>query len=228
MASLSQGYSKIIEANLEDNISGWQQAQDYIKESTAYNHGEAADFLYMPKLFTREAIDFLAQVGSTTFNILSKIIRAYRQEPTFRKSFAFPKDLEDWLILPSQFDCQLPLARIDLFFNEEDFSFTFCEFNADGASAMNKDREIYNALCTTPAFAKMRADYDIQGFELFHSWVQAFADIYASSGACLLYTSSRLIFSSRVRISDSKRFISSSKFSENRKSRISSKDKPMD
>lgn len=183
MACLSQRYSKIIEANLEENIRGWQQAQDYIKESTAYNHGEAADFLYMPKFFTREAIDFLAQVGTTTFNILSKIIRAYRQEPTFRKSFAFPKDLEEWLILPSQFDCQLPLARVDLFFNEEDFTFTFCEFNADGASAMNKDREIYNALCTTPAFAKMRSDYDIQGFELFHSWVQAFADIYASSGA---------------------------------------------
>lgn len=181
IAQLNKEYQDIIETDLENNITGWRQAKNYIEQSTAYSHGEPVDFLYMPKIYTPEAFACLSSLGKMTYNILGKIISAYQQDPSYRRLFPFPKELEEWILLPSPYPSPLPLARLDLFFNEDNFDFTFCEFNADGASSMNRDREIRNALKTTPAWQEMSKNWDLTGFELFHSWVKAFKKIYLSS-----------------------------------------------
>ena len=36
----------------------------------------------------------------------------------------------------------LPMARIDFFYNEQTGAYKYCEFNTDGTSAMNEDREL--------------------------------------------------------------------------------------
>ena len=41
-----------------------------------------------------------------------------------------------------KYDCNIPIARIDIFYDEETGGFKFCEFNTDGTSAMNEDREL--------------------------------------------------------------------------------------
>ena len=54
------------------------------------------------------------------------------EDEKYRKLFPFSKELEELILCDSGYSQPLPIARIDLFFNEDDFSFKFCEFNADG------------------------------------------------------------------------------------------------
>lgn len=169
-------YGALIKDNMELNKEAWQEARAYIKSSTAYNHGEAVDFLYMPKIYPPDVVEYLAKVGEDTYNILCKIIKAYRADKDYRSLFSFPKEMEQWLTSPEQYPCLLPMLRADIFLNEDDLSFAFCEFNADGASAMNRDREIYNALQDTPPFIAMEKTWSLKSFELIRSWVRAFLD----------------------------------------------------
>ena len=88
------------------------------------------------------------------------------------------KKLEKLILRPNHYECALPIARIDIFFNEDDFSFKFCEFNADGSSAMNEDKELNQAIRLTSTFDKFTEKYNVRTYELFNSWVKAFMDIY--------------------------------------------------
>ncbi|MEG0997725.1 MAG: hypothetical protein RSC99_05480 [Clostridiales bacterium] len=181
MKNLYQEYKKIVLENPKITQESYEKAYNYMENSTARYHGEAVDFLYIPKIYTAKALDFLNEVAKTIYQILDKVIKEYKINPTYRKLFGFPEELEKWLLLPSQFPCTVPLCRLDLFFNEDDFSFKFCEFNADGASAMNKDREIFNAVSQTAAFKSYTKTTDLQPFELFQSWVDEFINIYKTT-----------------------------------------------
>lgn len=181
ITKLRNDYGALVKNNIDLNKEGWKKAQAYIKSSTAYNHGEAVDFLYMPKIYPPDVVEYLARVGEDTYNILSKIIKSYKEDKAYRSLFNFPEEMEQWLTLPQQYPCPLPMLRADIFLNEEDLSFAFCEFNADGASAMNRDREICNALKSTPAFVVMEKNYVLKSFELIDSWVQAFLTNYQDS-----------------------------------------------
>jgi hypothetical protein len=111
---------------------------------------------------------------------LEKVITHYIEDAAYRKLFPFSKELEELILTDAHYPCALPISRLDIFLNEEDLSYQFCEFNADGASAMNEDREICAALQRTDAFSRMQEEYTMRPFELFDSWVSEFIKIYRS------------------------------------------------
>lgn len=177
---LTEEYIKLIEKDLDESKKSYDEAFKYIESSTAIYHGEHIRFAYIPKLYTNEVIDYFKYIAKTTHGILSKIIDRYMEDREYRKLFPFSKELEELILCDSGYDQPLPIARIDLFFNEDDFSFKFCEFNADGASAMNEDRELNNAYVYDDIFKKFSENYNIGSFELFDSWVEEFMNIYNS------------------------------------------------
>jgi glutathionylspermidine synthase len=73
----------------------------------------------------------------------------------------------------------LPVCRLDIFLNEETGEFKFCEFNADGSSAMNENAELYRTYRNTLLYREMNERYEQHMFELFDSWVETFLRIYA-------------------------------------------------
>ena len=75
------------------------------------------------------------------------------------------------------YDCLLPVARVDIFYNEETREFKFCEINTDGSSAMNEDRELNNALKVTTVYNKLKDKHNFTSFEFFDSFVKDFEDI---------------------------------------------------
>ena len=119
--------------------------------------------------------------ADTMYSILDKVIREYESNPKYRQLFGFDKRLEELILRPRTYSCSLPIARIDIFFNEDDFSFKFCEFNADGASAMNEDRELFNVISKTKAFKQFSESFEINQNELFQSWVNEFLKIYSET-----------------------------------------------
>lgn len=177
---LTEEYINLIKEDIEYSKENYNKAFDYINSSTAIYHGSPIRFPYVPKLYTNEVIDYFKYIAKTTHTILCKIINKYMDDPDYRKLFPFSKELEQLILCDSGYTQPLPIARIDLFFNEDDFSFKFCEFNADGASAMNEDRELNIAFNNDKIFSKFKDKYNVREFELFDTWVKELFNIYST------------------------------------------------
>jgi len=183
---LRDDYLRIIEGLPELDRTGRKTAATYMCHSEAVYKDEVSDFLYVPKLYTQRECAHFQEIATKTYVILEKIIKAYVDNPSYRKCFDFPQELEDLILLDPGYSCTIPIIRIDIFYDEDSGDFKFCEFNTDGSSAMNEDRETTNALATTPSFKAFseslaKDGYQLDGFELFDSWVDTFLDIYADS-----------------------------------------------
>ena len=171
-------YKQLVDDNFQESLENAAKLQEYIKKYTARYHGYYVHTLYIPKMFTEEMLNYFNEISSVIYNILEKVIYEYQTNEKYRALFGFEKKLENLILRPAHYECALPIARIDIFFNEDDFSFKFCEFNADGSSAMNEDKELNEAIKLTSTYDKFTQKYDVRTFELFHSWVKTFADIY--------------------------------------------------
>ncbi|MDR2266309.1 MAG: glutathionylspermidine synthase family protein [Christensenellaceae bacterium] len=173
-------YISILESDISVVAKDFKAASEYLKTSSAVFTRGQLQFLAVPKLFTNDAYSVIESAAKTIYNILDKVICRYLVDKEYRKLFPFSKQLENLILTPCGYDVKLPIARVDIFFNEEDYSFKFCEFNADGASAMNEDRELVNAWKNSHIWREYTSEYNMQSFELFASWVNTFLKIYSS------------------------------------------------
>ncbi len=178
MQSAEEYYKKLTDDNFEESVESAKIQQNYIKTYTARYHGYYVHTLYMPKMFTEEMTEYIDKSAREMYKILEKVICEYQTNAEYRKLFGFEEKLEKLILRPNHYPCALPMARIDIFFNEDDFSFKFCEFNADGSSAMNEDKELNQAIKLTSTYNEFIKKYNVRTFELFSSWVKAFTDIY--------------------------------------------------
>ncbi len=180
MQSAEECYKKLTDKNFDKSIASAKIQQEYIKKYTARYHGYYVHTLYIPKMFTEEMSEFFSRSANIMYGILEKVIREYKTNAEYRKLFGFEEKLEKLILRPNHYNCELPIARIDIFFNEDDFTFKFCEFNADGSSAMNEDKELNQAIKLTSTYNEFIKKYNVRTFELFNSWVNAFMDIYST------------------------------------------------
>lgn len=171
-------FENYINENKEACRESAVKVRAFIKDSTAYYHGEPVKTLYIPKIFSEADYEYFKEIGKTTYGILKKITERYLSDPDYRKLFPYPKDLEELVLFERGYESIIPICRLDIFYNEEEKSFKFCEINTDGTSAMNEDRELYNALCENIAFKAYAEGKNIKGFELFESWAKRFLKIY--------------------------------------------------
>lgn len=81
-------------------------------------------------------------------------------------------------MLPAMYEGSLPMARFDIFYNEENGDFKFCEINTDGTAGMTRDPELAKLLVHNPAHQTVRRRYKLDSFELFDTWVKTFMEIY--------------------------------------------------
>lgn len=167
--------------DLDGDIAGRRTALDFIRESDVWVHGQPAPFPYVPYLFNAADMEFIRDCCAMTHGILCKVIRRFLDDPSYRKVFHFPPEVERLILLPCNYDQLLPMGRFDLFLDEGDLSYKFCEFNTDGSGAMSRDHMIAKALESTDAFKRFAAGHEsVESFELFDSWVEAFMRIYRS------------------------------------------------
>lgn len=182
MKNINEHYKRLIEENMEENIKTAEASLQYLLNSTAKYKGKPIYSLYMPQAFPEEVKDYLKNCVEMMHGILLKVIREYLDKADYREYFGFPKELEELILHAPKYENLLPICRLDIFYNEENGNFKFCEFNADGCSSMNEDRELNIALKLTKAYQDLEKEYEIHSFELFDSWANAFLEIYRSGG----------------------------------------------
>ena len=153
--------------------------REYILSSTAKYHNRAVKSLYIPKMFRREDTAVFQELLDTLYTIFGKVAAKYHEDAAYRKLFGFPQVVEEMILREETYDALIPIARIDIFYNEATKGFWFCEFNTDGSSAMNEDREMNIALKNTAVGKFIDIHWGAEGFELFDTWVETFVQIYS-------------------------------------------------
>lgn len=177
-AELTQEYlDGAIAAN---DTEGRRVAREYMKNSTAIVHHRVVESTYLPRLFNRKTYAAMKHVSETAHHILVKVIVHYLENPEYRKIFDFDPRLEELILLPRGYISVLPFARVDTFLDEDTLRARFCEFNGDGSSGMNENREITLSVTRTAAMRAFCENHRIEACELFNSWVDKFIAIYES------------------------------------------------
>ena len=178
MQQIESEYKQYILDHEEECRESGAAIKEYLDHSTAAYNGLVVHTLHIPKIFTEKEIEYFRWIVKTTYSILTKVIREYIDNPAYRKYFPFSKELEELILVPNLYDSLLPVARFDIFFNEETWDFKFCEINTDGTSAMNEDYVLNQALALNDAHQEMLKKYAFSTFELYDSLVESFMKLY--------------------------------------------------
>lgn len=176
--SINEEYIERIQLDIAGHAESAAKEIAYMADSTAKYHGRCVSTLYIPKIFRKQEIACFEQLLDTLYGIFHKVTDHYLNDEAYRKLFGFEPRLEELILKKPLYECQLPMARIDIFYDEETQNFKFCEFNTDGSSAMNEDRELNHALKLTKGYQELSREYNITTFELFDSWVEESLAIY--------------------------------------------------
>ena len=178
-AELTQEYFDIM-AQLEGDAESRRAARAYMRASTAIVHHRVVESSFVPRLFNRKTYEAMKHTSETAHRILCKVMQRYLDDPAYRRVFDFDPRLEELILLPRRYDSLLPFARVDTFLDEDTYRIQFCEFNGDGSSGMNENREITHSVERTTTFQEFSRRHRVEGCELFEAWVEAFAHIYAT------------------------------------------------
>lgn len=142
-------------------------------------NGNYTRTLHVPKFFSQADKKQFQAIVEKTYRILTKIIVLYKQEAEIRRLFPFSKELEELILIDPGYKSLIPICRIDIFFDEKNKSFHFCEINTDGTSAMNENYRLDQLLSLNNAYMALKPD--VEHLELMESWIDAFLATYASS-----------------------------------------------
>lgn len=178
MKAIQEEYQSYISEHFEENRASALAVRDYLEHSSVAYHGRCVHTLHVPKVFTKDTVQIYENIVRITYRIFTKVIQEYLNNPEYRKLFPFSRELEELILVPNLYDSVLPIARFDIFFNEETHSFKFCEINTDGTSAMNEDFVLNQALELNIAHKHMKEKYAFRQFELFDTWVETFLSLY--------------------------------------------------
>ncbi len=178
LTALEQLYYEHIDAHRKEHEKSGKEALDYLEHSTAKYHGKTIYSLYVPKLLNEKTVEVFERTAETMAGIMRKVIAEYRENEGYRALFGFDKEVEQLIVHDPLYENVLPVCRVDIFYNEADGSFYFCELNTDGSSSMNEDRELCIAFEKTLLYKELSKQYEVKGFELFDSLATAFLANY--------------------------------------------------
>lgn len=162
---------------LDGDAKGQRRAAAYMQQSTAICHNEIVASAFAPRIVSDTTWQALDLIARTMYTIIVKVMQHYKDDEGYRSLFAFDKRLEELIMLDRGYSSPLPFARIDLIPTSSQ-TFGFCEFNTDGSSGMNEDREVYASICTSESTLHFSKQHTTQSCELIDSWIDAFMRIY--------------------------------------------------
>ena len=176
-ADYTREYFSLLDA-LDGDIESRRAALTYMENSTAIVHHRVVACSFIPRLFNQTTYTTMKTTAETAHRILCKVMQHYLDDPAYRTCFDFDERLKELILLPRGYDALLPFARVDTFLNEDTYDMAFCEFNGDGSSGMNENREITNSIWDSATFTDFAATHQVEGCNLFEPWVDTFIDIY--------------------------------------------------
>ena len=119
LAEINAEYQSLIKEDREADYLSAQETFQYIQNSTAKYHGRCVRTLYIPKIFREADIKIFEKAVTDLYGIFDKVMKAYAEDAEYRKLFGFDKTLEELILREKTYASNIPIARIDIFYNEE-------------------------------------------------------------------------------------------------------------
>lgn len=179
-ADLNDEYISLAEENMDLLRREYADMLSYsMHDASTVTEKSYIKTAYIPKIFRASDVDRLSADMDLLMGILKKVVKKCFEDASYRKLFCFTEK-EEQLILNGHYErCLLPIARFDIFYNEDTGEYKFCELNTDGTSAMNEDRELnIGQKKFSSNYKKFESRYPIKTFELFDSWVEVVLKLY--------------------------------------------------
>jgi len=164
--------------NWEAARRNFRDIEEALRQSDLCYKGRCVQTLAAPKIFSKADADRMEAFIGQCFTVFNKVIGRYLADPAYRRLFPFSAALEQLILRSPAFGRNIPMARIDFFFDEETKEIKLCEVNTDGASAMNEDRILVELLPRSRAFRQFSAGKKFTSYELFDSWAHTFLALY--------------------------------------------------
>lgn len=175
---LEDEFERIVRTHGGD-AAGRAAGDAYLAGTHALYHGEPTPWALTPKIFDAATVELLRRASETMYAIMDKVTRAYRKLPELRAEFGFEPGLEELCALDTGYECQIPLARVDIFLNEETGAYKFCELNTDGSAGMVTTDEVNRAIEQTPSWQAFAAAHpDLTTFNICDTWLDALLATY--------------------------------------------------
>ncbi len=170
---------KTIMDNQSFYLEDFLRVKDAVSKSKAIYKGQPVPYLYIPKIYDEKDVETFKSALSGMMDVIERTIGLYKAEESVRRLFGFEEKLEELILLPHDYEVTVPMGRFDIFYYGPG-DYKFCELNADGASAMNEEKELSAIISENAIVNTFESKYDFKVFELFHTWVNALGDIYSS------------------------------------------------
>ena len=134
MKPIYEEYIDYINEHYDECGAAAHELMDHLRHSSVAYHGRCVYTLLVPKVFLRDEVSRFEYIVNTTYGIFEKVIREYLENPEYRKVFPFSDELQELILTDRGYKTLLPIARFDIFYNEDNGDFKFCEINTDGTS----------------------------------------------------------------------------------------------
>lgn len=179
VTEIRKEYITYINEHREEMIRTAEEMKEDLEHSALFVRGRHTSRpLSIPRIYSRDMISQFEEIVHTAYGIFHKIIQEYMNCADYRKLFPFSGELEELILVPNGYDSFLPMARFDIFYNEDNGEFHFCEINADGSTGMNEDRIMDEMMIHNPAHQEAIRKYSLKPFELLDSLVDSFLALY--------------------------------------------------
>ena len=179
--ALQREYLEIIEA-LDGDVPSHALGDEYLMQTNALLKGRPMPWSFVPKVFSRRDLGYLSWIAQTTYRIMDKLTRAYLSDAEVRSKFGFSAELERLTLSPVGYACTIPIARVDIFLNEETGAFHFCELNTDGSAGMLATMEVTRANAATVAGSRFMERHHTGMFDIYSACAGTVLSCYREAG----------------------------------------------
>ena len=167
--------------SLAGDKAGCVEGDAYLSSTNALFHGEPCSWAITPKIFDKRGIKILEDAALTMAKIMDKLTLLYLESESFRSIFNLGDYLNDLIASPTHYECQIPIARVDVFFQEETGDYYFCELNTDGSAGMVDALEVTRAIQNTETYRIFASKHPvISSFDPVRACMDALMDVYHS------------------------------------------------
>lgn len=177
---INKKYIRLLKEHHTENLRDTENIKRRLKEDADKFNTLPVEFLNVPKIITREIHEDFKRISDITYLILTKIIKGYLADKEYRRIFGFSPLTEQLILSHCGYEALLPIVRIDVFYNEDNGAFKFCEFNSDGSSGMAEEMDIADGLSTTHAYKNMEKEFLFCRYNLYEGFIDEFLKIYDS------------------------------------------------
>lgn len=167
---------------LAGDIPSHAAGDNYLLGTNALYHGGPVQWSFVPKVFSRRDISYLAWIAETMGAIMEKLTRACVDDPEVRRRFGFLPEIEELVCAPVPYASQIPIARVDIFLNEETGDFKFCELNTDGSSGMLATQEVTRANALTSTGLRFATRHAVSAFDICGTCARTVLAAYRDAG----------------------------------------------